>query len=306
MKSSLKPPSNSAFKQQRLKACQPIFTPTPVIIVLLLIGLTFTVIGGIILGTTSDLIETKTRYDKSCDGNRTCSVTLNVPSKMQGPVYFYYQLTNYYQNHRRYVMSRADNQLRGDLIKSVSDVDTCDPDKTFNDTGKLADLLLPCGLIAVSTFNDTFVLNRANGSTVDWTTDGIAWESDLDTLFKEPDPKQEGIVIQNQTDPHFVNWMRTAALPTFRKLYTIIDGDLEKGNYLVTIDNNYDVSSFDGEKWVILAEVSWIGGKNDFLGITYLVIAGICIVFAVAFTIAVKVKPRQLGDISGVKRFEMH
>jgi LEM3 (ligand-effect modulator 3) family / CDC50 family len=32
-----------------------------------------------------------------------CNVTINVKKDMDGPVYLYYRLTNFYQNHRRYV-----------------------------------------------------------------------------------------------------------------------------------------------------------------------------------------------------------
>ncbi|MDP2435868.1 MAG: CDC50/LEM3 family protein [archaeon] len=306
MQVSPKPPSNTAFKQQRLKACQPIFTPAPVILMLFLIGAAFVAIGAALVAASVDLVETSVRYDKICTTGSSCTVVLNVPKKMLKPVYFYYQLNNYYQNHRRYVSSRSDTQLRGDRITSLSAVDTCNPDKTFNDTNDINDLLLPCGLIAVSTFNDSFTLQYPNGTAVEWTTDGIAWQSDIDKKFKPIPDGQAGIVIQNQTDPHFINWMRTAALPTFKKLYTIIHSDLEAGPYNLQIDDFYDVSSFDGEKRVVLSEISWLGGKNDFLGVTYLVIAGICLVFAIAFWIAVCVRPRQLGDISGVKRFEMH
>ena len=45
---------------------------------------------------------------------------------MQGPVYVYYQLDNFYQNHRRYVKSRDNDQLNG-IYKSVVDISDCDP-----------------------------------------------------------------------------------------------------------------------------------------------------------------------------------
>ena len=43
-----------------------------------------------------------------------CGVKIIVPQDMEPPIYMYYKLTNYYQNHRRYVRSRDDLQLRGD------------------------------------------------------------------------------------------------------------------------------------------------------------------------------------------------
>lgn len=63
-------------------------------------------------------------------------------------------MTDYYQNHRRYVKSRDDVQLLAgaeDLVKSHAD---CDPyDKTPD-----GDPIAPCGAIANSLFNDTFFL----------------------------------------------------------------------------------------------------------------------------------------------------
>jgi hypothetical protein len=32
-----------------------------------------------------------------------------------GPLYLYYELTNFFQNHRRYYQSRDINQLRGEV-----------------------------------------------------------------------------------------------------------------------------------------------------------------------------------------------
>lgn len=36
----------------------------------------------------------------------TCEIQFNLTEDFKGDVYFYYGLSNYYQNHRRYVKSR--------------------------------------------------------------------------------------------------------------------------------------------------------------------------------------------------------
>ena len=79
--------------------------------------------------------------------------------------------------------------------------------------------------------------------------------------------------------------MRPASLPDFRKPWGIIDKDLEKGNYVLTVTNNYQVKSFDGEKYFILSTVNALGGKNYFLAILYFVVGGISLVARILFWI---------------------
>ena len=58
----------------------------------------------------------------------------------------YYGLTNFYQNHRRYVKSRDESQLLGDVEKEPNS--DCTPfAKLENKT------IVPCGAIANSLFN---------------------------------------------------------------------------------------------------------------------------------------------------------
>lgn len=88
-------------------------------------------------------------------------------------------------------------------------------------------------------------------------------------------------------------WMRTAALPTFRKLYGKISVDLEAHETItVVLENNYNTYSFGGQKKLVLSTTSWIGGKNDFLGIAYLTVGGICLFMALNFILLYVFKPR--------------
>lgn len=90
-------------------------------------------------------------------------------------------------------------------------------------------------------------------------------------------------------------WMRTAALPTFRKLYGRIEVDLKSGDIInVTLKNQYNTYSFNGKKKLVLSTTSWLGGKNDFIGIAYLTVGGLCFFLSLAFTIVYFVKPRYI------------
>lgn len=334
----------------------------------------------------------------NCDGDpweridaNPCNVSLVITSTMEPPSYLYYKLTNYYQNHRRYVRSRDDEQLQGDTSVGTGDLSSTCSYHYQTDSG---DVINPCGLIAWSLFNDSYRLFQPDGTEVALQTSNIAWESDLKTKFHNSrvqpltgdnfppfafwralscsdDPRVSGNqtftpaeieskradCVQYNTefpgigwcfpgsgfcteDEHFVVWMRSAGLPTFRKLFAKITQRLEPGEYRVQISSGintfidddgaieydtstyynygyppanatsnvtaveqqflYPVGSFDGTKQVVLSTVSWIGGKNFFLGYAYLVVGIVCIVLAICFFIKSRVSPRDLGNATYV------
>ncbi|KAL0363068.1 UNVERIFIED_CONTAM: ALA-interacting subunit [Sesamum calycinum] len=89
------------------------------------------------------------------------------------------------------------------------------------------------------------------------------------------------MLLSEQED--LIVWMRTAALPTFRKLYGKIEVDLQAGDVInVTLQNRYNTYSFNGKKKLVLSTTSWLGGKNDFVGIAYLTVGGLCFFLAMA------------------------
>lgn len=77
--------------------------------------------------------------------------------------------------------------------------------------------------------------------------------------------------------------MRTAGLPTFRKLYGSIEGDLTNGTYYLKIGNNYAVSSWNGSKKFVLSTSNSLGGQNYFLGGAFIVVGSLCITLAIIF-----------------------
>ncbi|KAJ4799104.1 LEM3 (ligand-effect modulator 3) family protein / CDC50 family protein [Rhynchospora pubera] len=315
-------PKYSKFTQQELPACKPILTPKWVISVFTIIGVIFIPIGVASLWASRDVVEVVDRYDNAClpsnatnkdakiayiqnrDTDKNCTRTITITKDMNQPIYVYYQLDNFYQNHRRYVKSRNDQQLR-DKSKA-NETDYCDPEKTTAD-GKP---IVPCGLIAWSLFNDTYSFARGSEN-ITVNRKHISWKSDRDHKFGSdvfPSNFQNGTLIGGKTlDPNvslsqqedLIVWMRTAALPTFRKLWGKIEKDL-KANDVITInlENNYNTYEFNGKKKLVLSTASWLGGKNDFLGLAYLSVGGLCFFLALLFTLLYLIKPRKLGDPS--------
>ena len=91
----------------------------------------------------------------------------------------------------------------------------------------------PCGLIAYTVFNDSYVLSNSSGP-ITISSTGIAWPSDLNR-YKISNASQ---MWYNVTDERFMVWMRIAALADFRKLWGRIDGNLIPGNYTLNIVNS--------------------------------------------------------------------
>ena len=199
-----------------------------------------------------------------------CHLNFTIDEDIRRDVYLYYGLTNFYQNHRRYVKSRDDRQLLGESKGSGE----CKPFDKRDDK-----FIAPCGAIANSLFNDTFLLFRyadrsdnRPAQSVPFIKTGIAWATDKNAKFRNPivpegqnlsyafkdtvpppnwpkpvyelEPKDDN--NNGSVNEDLIVWMRTAALPTFRKLWGRVRHDtddnnanyrtsLPKGRYLLKI-----------------------------------------------------------------------
>jgi len=335
-------PKNNAIRQQRLKAWQPILTPKNVLPTLFFIGISFIPIGiGLFIAATkvnefqfeytnckkapAEFSPTEINKDvkwKYVNETNTCTIQFEIKETFKKPVFFYYRLTSFYQNHRSYVKSFDSKQLEGkEKVDSLSS--NCEPVRYTDDKRHY----FPCGLIANSMFTDEFdtkLVSDGKGKDYPLSDKGIAWPSDADKygssddflklygnnldkiepppIWKASFPQfKNGYTKENLPDlkhwEHFQVWMRTAGLPNFRKLYSKnLDNDLTPGVYTIDITNRYDVDRYGGTKSFVITTTSIIGGKNPFLGIAYIFVGFISLVFGIIFLIRHLYKPRKLGD----------
>lgn len=121
-----------------------------------------------ILGTntTAPISAPSFKWVDSSDApeGKVCQLDFDVPVTFTAPVYFYYRLDNFFQNHRRYVQSYDLQQLKGDY-RSAKDLSgqqgfcqplawqTYDVYVNNNPPYKKNVPIYPCGLIANSVFN---------------------------------------------------------------------------------------------------------------------------------------------------------
>lgn len=198
-----------------------------------------------------------------------CQVKIKLNS-ISNNVYLYYGLENYYQNYLSYTRSRDNYQLSGRIL--VSNEEECTA-QYMDDQQRP---IVPCGLIANSLFNDTYQLSKIETldtnefKLIDIKIDKSNVSFPLWNKYMNPvlPPGCDSLIcVFNDTvrprnwpksifefdtehpanngyrNGDFINWMQTAAFPSFKKLYgQIVPEDnsnnigIENGNYLIQIN----------------------------------------------------------------------
>ncbi|KAL7506791.1 hypothetical protein ACHAXN_004432 [Cyclotella atomus] len=371
-------PRDLALLQQRMKAWQPLLSPRWVIAAYLVIAAVFIPVGVVVRKNSDKLIELKSIYEShlkngpsadvvGCEiGNspnkmylnnqETCQIVMKVPDDKGGmdpPVLVHYELFNFYQNFRKYYKSFDQSQLLGSMTQDTVSAEACEP------LNRIGDIKInPCGLVANTLFNDVFSLESIvgpDGVVIDasMVETGIAWESDKDWKFRQPEPfrseqctscnacdcdekDEDGLrvwscnapyvdedgnchryfypednttqylyetypmvvsPIDGVTNEHFIVWMRTAALPHFRKLYGYIEKPIPAGSTLTfRVMANFAVERNLGAKAIVVSNTYAFGGKNSWLGNLFIVVGAVAAAFALFFAVKEAIWPRKIAD----------
>lgn len=255
--------------------------------------------------------------------------------ELKGNIVMYYQIEPFYQNHRLYIFSRDQIQLNGNYRKT-SQLSLCAPLITVADAKSIfgeipswwqpppVDLgpdkdvsLHPCGLQAISVFNDTFIPSYYDDKVVDdlyfdTSAEAITIENDR-VIFKNPDPadiplNEDGkklsyewlnrdIFAENIEDPKFINWMRLSVWPSTRKLVGRFSGELALPLKII-IHNRFNVSQWDGEKSIVISKQPYFGSLTEMVSLPFWLLATATLLIVIIFTVKLEVKPRRIGDSS--------
>ena len=289
---------NSKFKQQKLPGWRPIPSMTCNTVFFVCFGLVFIGIGAAIIYFSKQIVEKREEYFITND-----TITITIEKDMKAPIMVYYELNNFYQNHRRYMKSKSIKQLNGThfTIDEMRNSKNCDPFVTNremgvgNNTLENDSLAIPCGLMAKSYFNDRFkewkIIKKDRNEIFTVNEKNIALDFEKKN-YGNVNLSQQWI---DMTDEHFIVWMRPAGLPNFRKLWgRIEERSLYKDDVIkISLDNKFNAASYNATKYIVLSTVNQFGGKNMFLGISYIVIGGICLILSVVFFIGFKMHKKK-------------
>ncbi|OHS93520.1 Cell cycle control protein 50A [Tritrichomonas foetus] len=303
-----KPLHQYRLTKQTLPGWRPVLTSKGAIILLCISTILLILVGLALFFNQNAYNEVKVRYDDKCPPNgKSCIIKLKVKNDIKGNLEMRYILTKFYQNHRRYGYSRNDAQLAGEYV-DFDGMSNCKPYRSIDDSPDKDKWIIPCGLFPYSVFNDTFTILNSN---LNFTEKGIAFKSEIDSLFKPLNKEysqgeknattwiDEKIFEGGQTNERFIVWMRQAALPTISKTYARCDDcTLQKGVYDLQITSNYPTDGFGGYKYIAISKVTTIGTGNIALGIMFVIGGGMTLIFGLVLFIAEIVDPREMGEFN--------
>ncbi|CEF70948.1 Protein of unknown function DUF284, transmembrane eukaryotic family-containing protein [Strongyloides ratti] len=261
----------------------------------------------------------KTTFDEY--NNTICTFRLDILKEIKGNIIFQYSLHKFYQNWKSFFDDRSDYQLEGHPYS----VDAC---KKFKIDEQNHLPIAPCGSVANTMFNDTFNLFMLNNENyfypIPWNTEGIIWPTDKSKKFKNPRIKEGQTLCDaflNTSKPpnwkteicklgnndtgygfqnvDFIIWMKSAALPQFRKNYRslvqkdeIFKNGLPAGLYQLDIKYSYNVESYNATKRFIITTNGLLPSKNNFLYKAYATITGFLFGSAIILGILEFIKKR--------------
>ena len=262
--------------QQELRACRPSLTSYPTTFAIAF-SLVHVLLAVFIACISFGWQEIRIRYDNVCESGQKCTLEFNTSFTLNPPVYIYYELDGFIQNHYRFRQSIDYKQLSGQY---VTDGAKCEPKVNFNNSSTI---MAPCGLRAYYTWTDVYTMPDS----WDAVTKNITWEHEIGNLYRELSdkytdsqrwmksiPEYEDEVMSDK----FAIWMRTSPRPHFKKLYARLNGPVKAGSHKIDVDLNFGKDIYSGKRYIVMNTLSKAGGRNltligvnIFIGFVYVI-----------------------------------
>lgn len=297
------------FKQQLLQNWHPKINTRCAAIVYVILAVIFIAMGIGIFAANAGTYQSVWRYDDKCQNMGTpCIINFQLSNTVTSPIYVYYSISGFYQNHKTYTTSITNQQIMGGRILPDTALSTCAPIIYNKDTSYTSAVdgtpldpyapAFPCGLIASSFFNDTFtVVNTDTNLTVPITFKGISYPNDLNN-YQNANLSLQWMDMKNE---RFVNWIQLALFSSFQKAWGLINANMALGNYKIVVGNNWNAALFNGTKSVIISQLSAFGGASDFLGYSYVCIGALSFVLSIVLVFKGLRKPKGIVEENQTK-----
>jgi hypothetical protein len=187
--------------RQEMRSLTPKCDANCAIIFFSTLSIIFFLFGVPILVAANKIVDFSLDYTNCIsDEKGYCTLNFTLSKTIPQPVFLYYEINNFYMNHRDFVKSRSFPQLRGDIHVDSSNNSKCEGARYIheifdNDTSKYFtymgnplkgdDYANPCGLIAKSFFNDSeYTLTKSDNCSIKIDDSDIANEYDRKYMFK--------------------------------------------------------------------------------------------------------------------------
>ena len=118
---------------------------------------------------------------------------------------------------------------------------------------------------------------------VDISFDDINYHIDMNTKFAKLDDGKEQ--WRDVEDERFINWMLPSGGHPIRKLWGIIETDINEGDYQLRVNSRWGVEDLDIKKYFILSTVNAMGGKNIAFASVYIFTAIVAYLLAISLAI---------------------
>jgi len=213
----------------------PYYPPWVIVVIYLVTGIMQLIIGASIGGDAP--VSTKRVEYSDLKLGKFGYVDIEIEEDMKEPIYLYYELTNFHQNHKRFVNSKSDHQWY-DGVEIELDPDfkhntDCVPLIYTKDSNDKKRVRFPCGLAADNAFNDTFrvaLLDGGEAKEIDFvqTREEISFNADGDR-FRNLDYEDYGKKLDM--------WLPRVYSPTICQLATFPATASDSDELVVQLDD---------------------------------------------------------------------